>query len=193
LEASSCSFRTRRNDLAPPEDDRRSNARAVRLGTSTPAPIESVDQAVLILGHDGMRQLVAAVAFKPLINVQSGHFTRRGAPRVWEQTERAGGVCRLLAPSAGASAFEAYLVTLLINVGTIVALRVLDERQPDRDAVGSRPFCTRFVIIVRDLAMQIGRAKGSDRGIRMFSQFDVARGYVAEGYGPDAVIMCAGS
>jgi HD-like signal output (HDOD) protein len=119
--------------------------------------IESVDQAVLILGHDGMRQLVAAVAFKPLINVQSGHFTRPGAPRVWEQTERAGGACRLLAPSAGASAFEAYLVTLLINVGTIVALRVLDERQPDRDAVGSRPFCTRFVFIVRDLAMQIGR------------------------------------
>ena len=119
--------------------------------------IESVDQAVLILGHDGMRQLVAAVAFKPLINVQSGYYTRPGAPRVWEQTERAGGACRLLAPSAGASAFEAYLVTLLINVGTIVALRVLDERQPDNGAVGSRAFCTRFVVTVRDLAMQIGR------------------------------------
>lgn len=119
--------------------------------------IESVDQAVLILGHDGMRQLVAAVAFKPLINVQSGRFTRPGAPRVWEQTERAGGASRLLAPSAGASAFEAYLVTLLINVGTIVALRVLDEGRPDSGAVGSRPFCTRFVFVVRDLAMQIGR------------------------------------
>ena len=120
-------------------------------------PIESLDQAVLILGQDGMRQLAAAVAFKPLINVQSGHFTRPGAPRVWEQTERAGSACRLLAPSVGASAFEAYLVTMLINVGTIVALRVLDERKTDGAAVGSRPFCTRFVFTVRDLAMQIGR------------------------------------
>ena len=119
--------------------------------------IESVDQAVLTLGHDGMRQLVAAVAFKPLINVQSGRFTRPGAPRVWEQTERAGVACRLLAPSAGASAFEAYLVMLLINVGTIVALRVLDEGLPEGGAVGSRSFCTRFVVAVRDLAMQIGR------------------------------------
>jgi HD-like signal output (HDOD) protein len=119
--------------------------------------IESLDQAVLILGQDGMRQLVAAVAFKPLINVQSGHFTRPGAPRVWDQTECAGGACRLLAPSAGASAFEAYLVTLLINVGTIVALRVLDERPPVKATVGSRPFCKAFVFAVRDLALQIGR------------------------------------
>ena len=119
--------------------------------------IENLDQAVMILGHDGMRQLVAAVAFKPLINVQSGHFTRPGAPRVWEQTECAGGACRLLAPAAGASAFEAYLVTLLVNVGTIVALRVLDEHPPGSVELGSRAFCSEFVVAVHHLALQIGR------------------------------------
>jgi HD-like signal output (HDOD) protein len=119
--------------------------------------IDSVEHAVLILGHDGLRQLVANVAMKPLINVQSGHYTRAGAPRVWIQSERAGAACRLLARSYGANGFESYLGVLLLNMGTIVALRVMDEHYRDGDRPGSRDFCMALVDVVRDLAQTIGR------------------------------------
>jgi HD-like signal output (HDOD) protein len=118
--------------------------------------IESVDQAVLVLGDDGLRQLVAAVAFRPLINVQSGRYAKAGAPRVWDQSQRAGVACRLLAPAAGANAFEAYLASLLHNVSHVVALRVLDRHPPSTPLPASAAFCAAFIARTRDLALAIG-------------------------------------
>jgi HD-like signal output (HDOD) protein len=117
--------------------------------------IESLDQAVLVLGQDGLRQLVAGVALKPLINVQSGRFTRPGAPRVWQQSEAAGAACRALAAGTP-MAFEAFLVSLLVNVGTIVVLRAFDERAPTGPAPGSQAFCVACTSAIRGLAARIG-------------------------------------
>jgi HD-like signal output (HDOD) protein len=119
--------------------------------------IESIEQAVLVLGDDGLRQLVASVAFRPLINVQSGHFTRRGAERVWDQSEKTAVACRMLAPAAGASSFEAHLASLLQNIGTIVAMRLLDERYDGAGASGSTRFCATFLAAARQLACAIGQ------------------------------------
>ena len=119
--------------------------------------IESLEQALLILGQDGLRQIVASVAMKPLINVQSGHFTRVGAPRVWDQSERACAACRLLARGQTGAGFEAYLAILLTNVASIVALRVLDERYHDGLAPVSDAFCAALGAVIRDLAGTIGR------------------------------------
>src|SRR5205085_8589672 len=59
-------------------------------------PIGSIEQALLILGQDTLRQLLASVAFKPILNLQSGAVTRRGAPLVWDQSERCGVACHVL-------------------------------------------------------------------------------------------------
>jgi len=123
----------------------------------TESEIQSVEQALLRLGEDGLRQLAASVAFKPIINVQSGRFTKLGAPRIWDQSEMCGAACRILAPAAGASGFEAYLGAMLLNTGTIVGLRILDQRFDGGAAPGSERFCAAFVGHARLLSASIGR------------------------------------
>jgi HD-like signal output (HDOD) protein len=118
--------------------------------------IASLEQALLVIGHDGLRQLLASVAFKPIMNLHAGDCARRGAPRVWDQSERSGMACHLVAPLAGQNAFEAFLAALLQNVGLVVALRLVDQAhlQPPTCAlrVGG-VLCER----ARRLACRIGR------------------------------------
>lgn len=118
--------------------------------------IASLEQALLVIGHDGLRQLLASVAFKPIMNLNAGAFARRGAPRVWDQSERSGMACHLIAPLAGQSAFEAFLAALLQNVGLVVALRVIDQANLHAPAAALRvgsAVCER----ARRLACTIGR------------------------------------
>jgi HD-like signal output (HDOD) protein len=126
-------------------------------GYRTTRAIESLDQAVLVLGDDGLRQVVASVAFRPLIDVQSGVYARAGAPRIWAQSQLAALACRTLAAGAGANAFEAYLASLLHNVSHVVALRILDRNRPSTPLPASAAFCAAFIARTRDLAVVIGR------------------------------------
>jgi HD-like signal output (HDOD) protein len=132
---------------------RRANSPYYRAGKH----IESLEQALLIIGHDSLRHLLAAVAFRPIINVQSGTFTHRAAPIVWEQSERCGMACHVLALAAGTSPFEAFLGALLYNVGTIVLLRELDHSNRTGTTLGSAVFCAGFMDLARDVACTIGR------------------------------------
>jgi HD-like signal output (HDOD) protein len=132
---------------------RRANSPFYRAGKH----IESLEQALLIIGHDSLRHLLAGVAFKPIINVQSGAFTRRAAPIVWDQAERCGMACHVLALAAGTSPFEAFLGALLYNVGTIVLLRQLDETRRTAATLGGSAFCAGFMRLAREVACTIGR------------------------------------
>jgi len=120
-------------------------------------PITSIEQALLVLGRDGLRQLLATIAFKPILNLQSGAFTRRGAPLVWDQSERCGVACHVLAPIVGASGFEAFLGALLQNVGAIVVLRMLDRSAPLRSEAYTDDFCRTLTAHARRLACEIGQ------------------------------------
>lgn len=132
---------------------RRVNSAYYRAGKH----IESLEQALLIIGHDGLRHLLAAVALKPLINVQSGTYTRRAAPIVWEASERCGLACHVLALAAGTSPFAAFLGALLYNVGAIVLLRELDWMCDDASVLASSEFCAGFMPLARTAACAIGR------------------------------------
>lgn len=131
---------------------RRANSPYYRAGKH----IESLEQALLIIGHDSLRHVLAAVAFKPIINVQSGAFTQRAAPIVWDQSERCGMACHVLALAAGTSPFEAFLGALLYNVGTIVLLRELDTTNRTATTLGASVFCTGFMRLAREVACSIG-------------------------------------
>jgi HD-like signal output (HDOD) protein len=120
-------------------------------------PIASIEQALLVLGHDGLRQLLASVAFKPILNLQSGAATRRGAPLVWSQSERCGVACHMLAPVMGVSAFETFLAALLENVGAIVVLRILDRSGYAQGDAYSSDFCQPLMRHARRFACDIGR------------------------------------
>jgi HD-like signal output (HDOD) protein len=91
------------------------------------APVKNIEGAIMLLGQNGMRMLLARVAFRPIISLQSGHFAHQVAPQVWRQSEACALAASLLAPAMRINPFEAYLAGLLHNVGLIVAFRLIDQ------------------------------------------------------------------
>jgi HD-like signal output (HDOD) protein len=89
--------------------------------------ISSLDNAVMVLGQNGLRMLVARVAFRPVIGIQSGKFAKAAAPLIWEQAGLCANACAQLAGAAGQDPFTAYLAGLMQSVGLIVALRLVDQ------------------------------------------------------------------
>jgi HD-like signal output (HDOD) protein len=121
-------------------------------------PVKTIEDAISVIGQNGLRILVASVAFKPLFHAGLGDFTTRGAPRVWELAEPYGIACRYFSKRRHLDGFEVYLAGLLQNVGVIVALRVMDQ------AGGAAPgelrslaFYSSLIHYTRRLARLVGR------------------------------------
>lgn len=90
-------------------------------------PVRTIDAALLVLGQNGLRMLLARAAFRPIAGTQGGRHARQVAPRVWSHTEYCALAASLLAPGLRADPFEAYLAGLMQDVGLIVALRLFDQ------------------------------------------------------------------
>lgn len=95
------------------------------------APIKTIESALMLLGQNGMRLLLAKVAFRPVISSQGGALARLAAPQVWRHAETCAMAANLLAPRLRANPFECYLAGLMQNVGLIVAFRLFDQLCPD--------------------------------------------------------------
>lgn len=134
-------------------------AEVIRLanGACQGAGITSVEHAVILIGQEGLRQLITSVAFRPIIDIHSGACTRTLAPRLWEHAERCAVACRARAQAAGVDPFEAFLAGLVHNVGLIVALRVMDQVAKDGRGLGSEVFCAHLARTARALTGGIGR------------------------------------
>ena len=107
------------------------------------SPIRNLEGAVLLLGQNGLRMLLARVAFRPIISQQASPLARLLAPPLWRQSELCAQAAGLLAPRHGADPFEAYLAGLMHNVGLVVAFRAVEQLVPagglsDDDAFGAR-------------------------------------------------------
>lgn len=107
------------------------------------SPIRNLEGAVLLLGQNGLRMLLARVAFRPIISQQAGPLARLVAPPLWRQSELCAQAAGLLAPRHRADPFEAYLAGLMHNVGLVVAFRVIEQLVPpgglpDGDLFGAR-------------------------------------------------------
>nr|WP_267498630.1 HDOD domain-containing protein [Massilia sp. IC2-278] len=92
-----------------------------------PAPIRTIQGALILLGRNGLRMLLARVAFRPIISTQTGRFAKQVAPQIWRQSEKCALAASTLAPTTGADPFEAYLAGLVQNVGLVVAFRLIDQ------------------------------------------------------------------
>ena len=90
-------------------------------------PIETLDGAVAMLGLNGLRMLLARIAFRPLVRVKTQGVARAVAPNVWRHSERCAFAASVMAPGLSASVFEAYLAGLMQNVGLQVAFQVADR------------------------------------------------------------------
>ena len=106
----------------------------------TREPIKSVEQAMLILGRDGLRNLIAKVALKPLLDSRKDHFSTLAGPLLWDQSERCALSCECLAKREGAPVFEAYLAGLIHKIGYKIVTRVLSEEYDGKEAPRSFAF-----------------------------------------------------
>jgi HD-like signal output (HDOD) protein len=125
--------------------------------TGTGNQITSVEHAVMLIGQEGLRHLITSVAFRPIIDMHSGQYTRRLAPRIWDHGERVAVANRQVAESLGIDPFEAFLAGLVQHVGLIVALRMMDQIAKDDRSLGSELFCAELLRQTRSLTCAIGR------------------------------------
>jgi HD-like signal output (HDOD) protein len=118
-------------------------------------PARTIDAALLVLGQNGLRMLLARVAFRPIIGMQGGAHAKVAAPRVWSHTERCALAASLLAPAAHADPFEAYLAGLMHDLGLIVALRVFDRFADTGALPQDAASATRLLDVARELSGRI--------------------------------------
>jgi len=90
-------------------------------------PIETLEGAVTMLGLNGLRMLLARIAFRPLVRVKVQGVARQVAPNVWKHSERCAFAASVMAPGLSAGVFESYLAGLMQNLGLQVAFQVADR------------------------------------------------------------------
>ncbi len=136
-------------------------AAVIRLANSSAnsmaKSIISIEHAVLILGQAGLRQLITGVAFRPIIDLNSGSFTKTVAPRIWAQSERSALACRILAQERKLEPFEAFLAGLIQYVGLVVCLRLMDQHAQGKAKIGSPAFCSGLLKHARSLSCSISQ------------------------------------
>ncbi len=111
--------------------------------------VRNLEGALLLLGQNGLRMLLARVAFRRIISLQTSRLARLVAPQLWRQSEQCALAATTLAQRHGADPFEAYLAGLMHNVGLVVALRVIDGLLPSGGLPDSDAFGTRLVQAAR--------------------------------------------
>ena len=117
--------------------------------------ITNMDGAIMLLGQTGMRMLLARVAFRPIVSMQSGGLTVRTAPLIWQQSEKCALAASLLAPAMQANTFDAYLAGLMSNVGLVVAFRLIDQMHGADPFPQSSAFIAEVFVQARILSVKI--------------------------------------
>ena len=119
--------------------------------------ITSLQSAVSVLGRVGVRQLAINAAFKPLINLHSGHFTKLSGTMLWQQSEKAAIACDCMARKEKTDRFKAYLMAIVSNVGFTVALKLLDRNFEGSLVPRSKLFHKQFIRRSTELSWLIAR------------------------------------
>lgn len=118
-------------------------------------PVESLEQAVLVLGQRGLRQMVANLLVRPLFNARQGHFSRLAAPLLWQQAELTALLSGGMARSLGEDEFNAYLAGITSNLGLLVGCRVLDELFDGSHTPASQQFHHDWYLLARRLSARV--------------------------------------
>jgi HD-like signal output (HDOD) protein len=134
---------------------RESNRPCYRPRYHSGPPIDSIEGAIMLLGQNGMRMLLARVAFRPIVSMQSGRLAKRTAPLIWRQSVKCALAASLLAPPMRANAYEAYLAGLMENVGLVVAFRLIDQMYSEDALPQSDEFIAGLFAQARTLSARI--------------------------------------
>jgi len=119
----------------------------------SPAPIETIQRAIVVLGVDALRGLVATAMLQPVFRATRSNFPR--FPRMlWERTERAARAAELYALKAlPQDRFEAQLLILLSALGPLVVYGAALDVYSQRPRLTPSP--TLFVALTAALGPQV--------------------------------------
>ncbi|CAM5564895.1 HDOD domain-containing protein [Rhodanobacter lindaniclasticus] len=93
-------------------------------------PIGSLQQAVVLLGQDGLRRVITQHVMKPILQGNTGSMGHAAGGRLWSHAERCAHACAWLGRTTGCDAFEAYLAGIVRHAGTGAVVRLLDQLMP---------------------------------------------------------------
>ncbi len=120
---------------------------------TSPAPVETIQRAIVVLGVDALRGLVATAMLQPVFRATRSNFPR--FPRMlWERTERAARAAELYALKASPQdRFEAQLLILLSALGPLVVYGAALDVYSQRPRLTPSPML--FVTLIAALGAQV--------------------------------------
>ncbi len=97
-------------------------------------PLESLERAVVHIGTEGVRQIVAAAVMQPVLSLEGGLYARLPAA-VWDYALRTATAAAAYVRERGGDTLSAQLAGLLQGLGAVVILRVLRDAYAEQPAV----------------------------------------------------------
>jgi hypothetical protein len=156
------------------------------LYRTSSAPIETIQRAIVVLGVDALRGLIATAMLQPVFRATRSNFPR--FPRMlWERTERAACAAELYAlKTLPADRFEAQLLILLSALGPLVVYGATLDLYSQRPRLTPSP--PLFVSLIAALGRQVS--------LRIAQQWETSPRLVAAiGRSPGEALtmaLCAG-
>lgn len=121
--------------------------------------ISDLNGAVMVLGQQGLNQLVMSVALRPIFNQRQGRYSRVAGTLPWDLSERCAQASARLA-NAGDDAFAAYLAGLTAQVGLMALLRALDALPTPAAAPESEAVHRQMLTLAAGWSAQIAQQWG---------------------------------
>ncbi len=120
-------------------------------------PISNLQQAVVLLGQDGLHRVITQHAMKPILQANAGGFGHTGE-YLWDHAERCAHACAWLGRHAGGDTFEAYLAGIVCHTGTGAVVRLLNQLLADAPTpVLDARFIARCAALGARLSLQAAR------------------------------------
>jgi HD-like signal output (HDOD) protein len=124
-------------------------------------PVESIDRAVVLLGSEGIRSLIAAAAMQPIFRVDVGPFPQF-AQTVWEHAWRSANAAVVHAAMAEkADPFAAELLSLVWGLADVVLFRAVLERYEAAAGRGLRPDAAVIATVLGSHSAGVARRIGA--------------------------------
>ena len=125
--------------------------------------VESIDRAVVILGNDGIRSLIAAALAQPIFQIRGGDFPR--FPEIaWEHTFRtASATVTHTAIVEKSDPFAAQLLGLVAGMAAIVVFRVALDQYDTRPEL--RPHAGVIASLLDTQSVLVGKRIASSWGL----------------------------
>ena len=127
----------------------------------TERPVESIDRAVVLLGSEGIRSLIAAAAMQPIFRVASGPFPRFGQ-MVWEHAWRSANAAVVHAAMVEkADPFAAELLSLVWGLADVVLFQAVLERYAVAPGGKLRPDAAVIAALLESRSAHVARRLGA--------------------------------